>query len=168
MDILKTAIDWSKAEMVSSAFFVVFGVVFLVAGLGFWQLGKTDVAKAFVIPALVAGTLLVILGAGLLFSNQSRLAGFPAAYNKDASAFIASEIDRVDKTMKEYGTAVFLVIPIIIAVCSMLIIFLDAPLWRAIMITTIAMMAVILIVDTNANGRLEAYKGQLLSAAKQE
>lgn len=50
MDILKLATDWAKAEVFSTSFFIVFAVVFLIASLGFWQLGKTDLARAYIFP----------------------------------------------------------------------------------------------------------------------
>ena len=50
----------------------------------------------------------------------------------------------------------------IIALCSLLIPVLALPLWRASLITTIAMLVVILLVNTNANAQLEAYKARLL------
>lgn len=161
MDILKTAIDWAKAEVFSSMFFIVFGAIFLLGTIGFWQLGKTELARAFVIPTLVASVLLLIIGLGLVYSNKSRIAKFPAAYEQDASAFIQLEIVRAEKTMVEYQTAVFKVMPIIIVVAALLIVFIDTPLWRAIGITTIALMAVIMFIDSNANARIEAYKKQL-------
>jgi hypothetical protein len=65
MDILKTATDWAKAEVFSIAFFILFGIGFVAAGIGFWQLGKTDLARAYIIPTLVAGALLLIIGFGL-------------------------------------------------------------------------------------------------------
>lgn len=164
MDILKTAIDWTKAETLSCTVFIVFGLFFLLASLGFWQLGKTDVAKAFVIPTLVAGTLLLILGIGLLIPNQMRLTDFPIAFSSDASAFVASELARVEKTISGYETAVFRVFPIVIIVCAVLIIFLSAPIWRASFITIIAMMTVLILVDINANARLEGYKAKLITA----
>lgn len=64
MDILKSAIDWAKAELFQHHFHL-FGVVFMVASLSFWQLGKTEIAKAYIIPTLVAGALLLIIGLGL-------------------------------------------------------------------------------------------------------
>ena len=158
--------DWAKAEVFSSAFFILFGVVFLLTTIGFWQLGKTELAKAFVIPTLVAGVLLLIIGIGLVYSNQSRIASFPAAYESDASAFLQSEITRAEKTTAEYQTAVFKVIPIIIVVAALLFLFIDKPVWRAISSTTIAMMVVILLVDTNANARIQDYHEQLISGEK--
>ena len=166
MEILKTAIDWAKAEVFSSQFFIFFGVLFLIASIGFWQLGKTEVAKAFVVPTLVAGILLLAVGLGIFFTNKSRITSFTTAYNSDAPAFVESEITRTEKTMKEYQTIVFKIIPLIIVVAALLLIFIDKPIWRAISITTIAMMVVILLVDNNANARIEAYNKQLISVEK--
>ncbi|MCG8328978.1 MAG: heparan-alpha-glucosaminide N-acetyltransferase domain-containing protein [Chitinophagales bacterium] len=161
MEILKAATDWAKAEVFSSTFFIFFGILFLLATLGFWQLGKTEFAKAFIFPALIAGILLLIIGLGLVYSNKSRIANFPTAYESDASAFVQSEISRTEKTMAEYQTIVFKVIPLIIVVAALLFVFIDKPIWRAISITTIAMMVVIILVDSNANARIEAYNKQL-------
>ena len=161
MDILKAATEWAKAEVFSSQFFIFFGVLFVLATLGFWQLGKTDVAKAFIYPTLVAGILLLIIGVGLFYANQSRTTSFPKAYNEDTSAFIKSEIVRAEKTIAEYQTIVFKAVPIIIIVAALLFLLINNPTWRAISITTIAMMVVIISIDSTANARIEAYKKQL-------
>ena len=166
MDILKAATDWAKAEIFSSQFFILFGVIFIVATVGFWQLGKTEVARAYVVPTLVAGMLLLVIGSGLLFSNKSRLSNFPNAYNNDSSAFVEGEIERAENTIKEYLTIVFAAIPVIIIIAALIFVFLDRPIWRAISSTTIAMMVVILLVDNNANARIEAYHEQLVSVEK--
>ncbi len=166
MEILKTAIDWAKAEVFSSTFFILFGAMFLLATIGFWQLGKTEIAKAFVFPTLVAGTLLLAIGLGIFFTNKSRLTSFTVDYNSDASAFVESEIARTEKTMQEYQTIVFKIIPLIIVVAALLFIFIDKPIWRAISTTTIALMVVIILVDSNANARIEAYNEQLVLVEK--
>lgn len=162
MDILKIATDWAKAELFSTPFFILFGVVFMAVGLGFWQLGKTDMAKAYIIPTLVAGMLLLIIGLGLFFTNKSRITQFETAYNEDVSAFVSSEIERAESTLKEYQTIVFKAIPIIISVAALLIVFVSNPTWRAIAITTIAMMVVILIIDGTAHARIKEYHGHLI------
>ncbi|MCP1167712.1 hypothetical protein [Limimaricola litoreus] len=166
MDIVKTATDWTRAEILSAAFFILFGLSFLLASLGFWQLGRIDMARAYVVPMLVAGTLILIIGLGLFFPSQARLTSFPAAYATDAAGFIAEEIARADRVLNEYRIAVFKVIPLVVAVCALAIPFFEAPIWRASLITTVAMMAVILVVDTNANARLEGYREQLALADK--
>ena len=161
MDILKSALEWTRAEIFSSTFFIVFGIVFVVASIGFWQLGKTEMARAFIWPTLVAGVLLLIIGIGLVAVNNSRLSSFATAYETDPTEFVQSEIARTERTIGEYQTVVFKAIPIIIIVAALMILLLNSPLWRAIGITTIAMMAVILLIDTNASNRIEAYHEQL-------
>ncbi len=161
MDILKTATDWAKAEIFSASFFIVFGIVFIIACVGFWQLGKTDMARAYIYPTLVAGILLLIIGVGLVYTNVTRVSQFEADYNVDAPAFIQTEIERVNSTLQEYRTIVFKAIPIIIIVAALMILFIDKPVWRASAITTIAMMAVILLIDGTAKSRIEAYNKQL-------
>ncbi len=168
MEILKAATEWAKAEVFSTRFFILFAILFLIASIGFWQLGKTEIAKAYIIPMLVAGSLLLTIGLGLFFTNKSRITQFETAYNSDASAFVASEIARAERTLNEYKTIVFKAIPIIIIVAALLIVFIKTPTWRAISITTIAMMIVILLVDGTAHARIEAYHKQLVSVEKQE
>lgn len=168
MDILKTATDWARAEVFSTTFFIIFGIGFVVASIGFWQLGKTDVAKAYIIPTLVAGALLLTIGLGLFFTNKSRITQFEKAYNKDASAFVELELVRAESTLKEYKNVVFTAIPLIIAACALVIIFVNTPNWRASMITTIAMLIVILLIDGTAHARIDNYNKQLHAVEKQE
>ena len=167
IDILKTATDWAKAEMFSSGFFVLFGLAFCLSSYCFWQFGKTDTAKAYVIPLLVAGAPLLIIGVGLIISNQMRLAAFPDAFNTDAAGFVASEIARADKTVSGYAN-VFRTIPIIIIVCAGLFLILKAPLWQSSMLAAIAMLMVIMLVDTTASARMQTYKQQMMMAEKQQ
>ena len=49
MELLKLAVEWAKSEVFSTRFFIVFAILFLIASVGFWQLGKTDIAKAYII-----------------------------------------------------------------------------------------------------------------------
>ena len=162
MDILRTATDWAKAEVFSTAFFIMAAIMFLLASIGFWQLGKTEIAKAYIIPTLVAGILLLTIGLGLFFTNKLRIDQFEKAYNENALAFVNSEQERVDRTLNEYQTIVFKAIPIIIAICALIITFVDIPIWRASMITTISMLAVILLIDGTAHARIQDYNHQLL------
>ena len=161
METLKTATDWAKSEVFSSTFFILFGLLFIMGTIGFWQLGKTEVARAFVYPAMVCGILLLAVGFGIFFANKSRITSFETAYHNDPAAFVKSEIVRTEKSMGEYKTIVFKVIPFIITAASLLIVFVEKPIWRAVAITTIAMMVVILVVDSNANARIKAYHSHL-------
>ena len=167
MDIIKASTDWVKSELFSTPFFILFGVLFIVASIGFWQLGKTEMARAYIIPTFIAGLLLSIIGLGLFFTNKSRLANFPAAYEQDSSTFMESELARTEATLKEYKTIVFTAIPLIIAVCAFGIMLFNTPFWRASLITTIAMLVVILLIDGTAYARIDAYNQQLISVEKE-
>lgn len=167
MEILKVAVDWAKAELVSTSFFIVIGLVFVMASFGFWQFGKTDLAKAYIIPTLVAGAFLMTVGFGLFFTNKARIVQFETAYSADASAFVTSELERVEATLKEYETIVFTAIPLIIVACGLMIFFINTPIWRASMISTIAMLAVILLIDGLAHARIDEYNKQLLQARQE-
>ncbi len=160
MELLKLATEWAKSEVFSTRFFIFFAIGFLIASVGFWQLGKTDLAKAYIIPTLVAGILLLIIGSGLNYTNIQRVKQFEKDFNSDAPAFYQSEIERTESTLKEY-TVVFKVIPIMIIITALLILFVNTPTWRAISITTIAMLIVILIVDGTAHSRIESYNKEL-------
>ena len=165
MDIVKTAADWTRAEVLSSAFFILFALAFLLSSFGFWQMGRTDMARAYVVPLLVAGGLLLALNGGLFVQNQLKLAGLATVYDASVSGFVTSEIAYAERGLNNYRIAVFYIFPAIIAACALLVPFLASPVWRASPITTIAMLAIILVIDTNANARLEAFRELLAQAA---
>ena len=164
MEILKIATYWAKAELVSTSFFIIVGIVFLSSSFGFWQFGKTDLARAYIIPFLVGGVFLMTVGFGLFFTNKARITQFESAYQADKSEFVASELMRAEATLKEYKTIVFTAIPIIIVVCGIVLFLVNKPVWRASMITTIATLAVILIIDGLAHARIDEYNKQLEKA----
>ena len=65
----------------------------------------------------------------------------------------------------QYRTAVSMAMPLLIVVAAALIVVLNGPAWRAELITTIALVCVVMLVDSNASARLEAYRQQPLAAA---
>lgn len=161
MEILKLATEWARAEVFSSRFFIFFALLFLSASAGFWQLGKTEMARAYIVPSLVAGILILAVGLGIFFTNKARVSSFEKAYVENATEFVNSEIARTEKSINEFQNIVFKVIPFIIIVAALLIFFFDKPIVRASAIITIAMMAVILTVDSNAHARLIEYRNHL-------
>ena len=160
MELLKLATEWAKAEVFSTRFFILFALLFLAGSVGFWQLGKTDLAKTYILTTLVAGLLLLTIGLGLFFTNKSRVIQFEKSYTENSSSFYKSEIDRTIATLKEY-TVVFKVIPILIIVFALILLFVPTPLWRAISITSIAMLTVIVLIDGMAYTRMEIYHKEL-------
>ena len=160
MEILKLATEWAKSEVYSTRFFIFFAILFICSSIGFWQLGKTDLAKAYIIPSLVSGILLMTIGLGLFYTNKSRIIEFDKAFRVDAPSFYQSEIERSESTLKEYKV-VFKVIPILIIVAAPLILCIPTPTWRAISITTIAMLSIILLIDGMAHARIDSYYKEL-------
>ena len=160
MELLKLATEWARSEVFSTRYFIFFAIGFLIASIGFWQLGKTELAKAYIIPTFVAGILLLIIGSGLNYTNIQRVKQFEKDFKTDASAFYQTEIVRSEDTLKEYSI-VLKVIPILIIIAALLILFVNTPTWRAISITSIAMLVIILLVDGTAHSRIEKYHNEL-------
>ncbi len=163
MDIISVALQWAKAEIFSSRFFILVGILFIVGAVGFWQLGRSELARSYIIPSLVCGLLLVTIGAGLIYSNQTRLNSFVDRYNNDKVEFVESELKRTQATISQTERTIFVIIPIMIIVASLLIIFVDKPSWRATAITVIAMLVTLLIVDSNSHSRIVEYNESLKS-----
>lgn len=158
MELLNLSTEWAESEVFSTRFFILFAIVFFIASLGFWQLGKTDLAKAYIIPTSVAAILLLIVGLGLFYTNKSRIKHFNEDYN--SISFYESEIKRTESTLKEYKV-VFKVIPLLIIIAALLILFFDSTTIRAISITTIAMLIIVLLIDGTAHSRIESYNKSL-------
>lgn len=161
MDILNVSIKWTKAEMLSSSFFILFGLMFVIASIWMLQTGKSEMARAYILPMAVAGVLMLIIGIGLFVPSYLRITGFATEFAMDAPGFVAGEILRADRVIRDYQIAVFRVMPAVIAVCAVLIVILDGPVWRAIFVTVIAMMTITMIIDTNSHARLETYREAL-------
>jgi len=164
MDFLKASTQWAKDEVFSSAFFILFGMLFILATIGFWQLGKTEAARAFIYPTLVAGSLLLMAGISFTVSNKTRLSNFETEYKANPSSFIKAEIARTEKTMWEYRNIAMKVLPLIVVVAALLIVFIDKPIWRAISMTLIAMLLCMISIDSLALSRMEKYHNELKQA----
>ena len=108
---------------------------------------------------------MLVLGGGLFYGTWEILAGFPTTFADDDARFVALEVERVDRTIAQYGTAVFNVMPLMISVAALLIVFVRSPDWRAAFITAIIFLSLIMLIDSNANARLEGYKTKLVSTS---
>jgi hypothetical protein len=162
MDILKLSTDWARAEVFSAKISLLLSLLFFLAAIGFLQLGKTAMAKAFVWPMLVAGILVTTVSAGLYFANKPRITKFETAYHADAKAFVQTETQRTAKSQNDLAL-VFKVLPLIIIVAALLIMFVNTPLWRAVGIATIALMTVLMFIDSNTGARNTGYHQKLLA-----
>jgi ABC-2 type transport system permease protein len=162
-DILKISTDWAKAEVFSGKMIWMFSALFLLSAIGFWYLGRTHMAKAFTWPLLVAGGLLIAVGAGLIIANKPRIAQFEKAFLQGPDVFVQNEIARTTESQKQL-TLVFRILPAIVIIGSLIILGLPgSPNWRAIGITLIVTTAFLMIVDSNTDSRNSLYRSQLLA-----
>ncbi len=166
MDILAIASQWAKDEIFSSKLFILAGVIFVVISIGFWYLGKTEIAKAYIIPFAVCGGLLLIIGGGLTYNNHTRLKAFPTAYSESPTEFVQAEIQRAEATIGQTERTIYRWIPILIIIASILIIFIDKPIWRAASIVSIAFLIILLTVDSNSHSRIVEYNKNLRGVLK--
>lgn len=163
MDILKLSIEWAKAEVFSAKIIWIFScIVFLSAG-GFALWGKTAMAKAFVIPLIVSGILLLATGIGLYTANKPRISQFEKDYTTNAEDFIKKEIERTTKSDGDFRL-VFKILPAIAILAALILMVFSSPNWRAISITIIALVTFLMIVDSNTSARNSVYRKQLLTS----
>ena len=160
MDILKLSTDWAKAEVFSAKIVWLFSAIEIMAALGFWYLGRTTMAKAFVWPLLVAGLLLAAVGAGLYFANKPRIERFEKEYHQNPDAFIKEELQRTAESQRQLAL-VFRILPAMIIIAALAISFLPMFPWRAIAVTTIMIATFLMIVDSNTEARNTAYHDHL-------
>ena len=164
---MELSTDWAKAEVFSAKMVGLYSLLILFVAIGFWQLGKTAMAKAFVYPLLVAAAVILLIGAGLYWANKPRITQFVSEYNSNPQIFVQKEIERTAKSKRELAM-VFKVLPAIIIVAALLILFFDAPWCRAIGITSILVMVSLMVVDSNTDARNTAYHQQLLKIDQYE
>ena len=90
----------------------------MIASIGFWLFVKTNSAKDYVIPNLIAVILIMIVGIGLFYTNKNRIKSFENDFNNDPAVFIINESNRIELTLKECKN-VFIIIPIIIMIAAL-------------------------------------------------
>lgn len=160
-DIVKLSTDWAKAEVFSGKIVWLFSAIIIFAAIGFWYLGRTNMAKAFVWPFLVAGFFLIAVGAGLIFANRPRITRFEKEYHQNPEAFVQQEIQRTAESQKQLNL-VFKILPALIIIAALVILgFPESQNWRAIGITLIITAAFLMVVDSNTDFRNTIYHSKL-------
>ena len=162
MEVIKAASEWAKAEMVSAIIFMLVGTSYMATSLGLWQWANSTLAKALIVPLLVAGALL--LGAGISFylSNKTKLSTFETVYKANPSEWLSSEMARTEKTINTYQNVALKVFPGVILLAVLVFIFVPIPLVRAISIALIAFLAALVLLDSQALKRMNTYHDHLV------
>lgn len=161
MEIIKAATEWAKAEIISSIFFMLFGLIYILVSVGLWKLGSTTLAKALILPLLIAGGLLLSAGVSFYLSNKSKLNNFETEFKADSSSVIKAEILRTESTMKTYKNVALKVFPAIIILAILISFFISNPTVKAICIAIIAFLSVLVILDSQALKRIKTYHQKL-------
>ena len=77
-----------------------------------------------------------------------------------------SEIARTEKSQNDLATIVFIILPLIIIVAALVSMVVSTPVWRAIGITTIALVVCLMFIDSNTSSRNSNYHQELLNLNK--
>jgi hypothetical protein len=163
-DIIKLSTDWAKAEVFSAKIVLLFSAITIFTAIGFWYLGRTAMAKAFVWPLLAAGFFLIAVGAGLFFANKPRIERFEKQYSRNPEAFVQQETQRTAESQKQL-TLVFRILPAIIIIAALIILWLPgSQIWKAIGITVIVTAAFLMFVDSNTDSRNTVYHSRLIAS----
>jgi len=161
MDILKIATDWAKIELISNSVFILASVIFLSVSL-FLQIGARESHfSTYSLPFVIAAILLLILGAGLLFSTWQHSTNLEFQFQQDMTLFIQAELTRAEKTISQYKLAVNVIFPALglISFCILLVFQNDQV--RASAITSVIVLLILITVDTAAKERLVKYTKDL-------
>jgi len=161
MDILKLSTEWAKAELFSAKIVWMFSFIVLLTAIGFAVLGKTAMARSYVIPLMVAAVFLIAVGIGLYAANRPRIAQFEQEYKKQAAAFVEKEIARATKSEGELKL-ILKILPAIAIVAAIFLLFFSSEHIKAISITLLLLVGFLMAVDSNTSARNTAYRTELL------
>jgi len=161
MEIIKAVTEWAKAEIVSSIFFMLFGLGYILGSIGLWKFGNTQLMKALIIPLFIAGGLLFSAGMSFYFSNKSKLSNFEKEYKENPSAMIHSEITRTEGLISTYEKVALKFFPAIILLALIVLFLIPKPMVKAICIAIIAFLLVLVLLDSQALKRVKTYHNQL-------
>lgn len=160
MDIVKLSTEWARSEVFSAKIIALLSIVVLLTAVGFFYFGKTQMARAFIIPMLVSGVFLVAVSAGLYFANQPRIEKFEKEFIENPKDFVQKEIQRTEKSNNDFKL-VFQILPLLAIVGSLLIFFLKNPHWKAIGIVLVLLSALLMLIDANTAARNDNYLNEL-------
>ena len=159
MDILKIATDWAKIELISNSVFVLASIIFLSVSFFLQICARESHFSTYSLPFLIAAILLLILGAGLLFSTWQHSTNLE--FQPDKALFIQAELTRAEKTISQYKLALYVIFPALglISFCVLFVFQNDQV--RASAITSVIVLLILIIVDTAAKERLVKYTKDL-------
>lgn len=155
--------NWLKGELFEGTIILISGIILVIVALLLWKFGSTPNAKSLILPILVVG-LLFSLGIGsMMISNQKRIAQFEEAYQKDPTAFIQSEKQRVDdfQVLYKYSVA-FAAISFLLTIIAFG--FFENRMFQSICIALMIISVSLIIIDHFSKERSQVYYIEILKA----
>ena len=161
MDILKIATDWAKIELTSNSVFVLASVIFLSVSFFLQICARASHFSTYSLPFVIAAILLLILGAGLLFSTWQHSTNLEFQFQQDMTLFIQAELTRAEKTISQYKLAVNVIFPALGLISFFILLVFQNDQVRASAITSVIVLLILITVDTAAKERLVKYTKDL-------
>ena len=161
MNFLQHTLDWYNGEAFEASLIGIFGVIVLIVALLFWKLGFTPNAKYLVIPLVVFGLLLSIMGTIGFISNKNKLTELKRTEIINEIEFIQSEAERVEGFQWLYTfTIILAAVSFFLAVCFF--IFSNSKQLQAIGIVIILLGLTGLVIDYFSKERADFYYNKIL------
>ncbi|TDQ25753.1 hypothetical protein [Tenacibaculum caenipelagi] len=93
---IKQTLNWYEGEIFEAKFILAFGIAIVIIAFLFRYFGNTPYAKALLIPLLVAGLIISLIGSLMLMSNQRKMETVEQNFMNDNEQFAKSEKQRVE------------------------------------------------------------------------
>ena len=161
MDILKIATDWAKIELISNSVFVLASVIFLSVSFFLQICARESHFSTYSLTFVIAAIMLLILGAGLLFSTWQHSTNLEFQFQQDMTLFIQAELTRAEKTISQYKLAVNVIFPALGLISFFILLVFQNDQVRASAITSVIVLLILITVDTAAKERLVKYTKDL-------
>lgn len=161
MNIIEHSIAWAKGEQFEGMCIAVGGILSIVLAILLWKFGTTINAKSLVIPTLVFGLLLTLMGGFMIYSNGQRQHDFQQSYEKNSIEFTQQEKMRVEDFQFMYPTS--LAISVVCFLTTLIaFVWSNNPNFQAIGIVLSVFGLSLIIIDFFSKERAAIYYEQIL------
>ncbi|MBT8256272.1 MAG: hypothetical protein KJO23_07010 [Bacteroidia bacterium] len=160
MEFIQHTIEWCRGEIFEGKLSILFGIVILLASLGYWKFGSTDAAKAMFVPLLMVALLSIAIGAYLIQANSKRITHYTEQFEQTPAEFILSEQERTAAFIKWYPYTQYILFGL--GILAMLCLILsNKPLLRAIGIALLLLVLYMFTLDHFSEERAYKYRREI-------
>ena len=158
---LQNTIDWYGGEILEAKFFIAFGVFLLCSTVLLYIYGNPSSAKALIIPLIVIGILIALLGFGGVYSNSHKIVEVEQSFKQNQKEFVEAEISRVEGL--NYYRPLSIAISLLCFLFAIgILYFVKNIQWQAIAIALILFGSAFTTVNYFANERTITYYNKLI------